>query len=643
MGSSVKEPTSEKNLRRNLARLGFLWAALVAAGLIALRGSRWLLPFELDTLDARFHLRGERPASPEHDILIVALDENSLRRLGHYPWPRRIHAQLIERLRQDAPRAIVFDIFFVEPSTPEDDEYLARAMALAGNVFLAGFSTPLATEPTPQQQILLPRFTFSATLPPQNALWHYPHVALPLPPLMAVARGLGLVDIAADVDSVYRHATLLAVYRNRLFPSLPLAVAAYTFGVPLSSLSFTAQGALKVGPVQVPLNRAGRLLINYRGRSGMFPRYSYVDVLEGQYPPGTFTHKIVLIGATAKGLGDIRPTPFDPLFHAVEINASILDNLLRSDFLRVASTPLNLLIILGLCLLPGLYLPRLPLGVGLLLTFALLGSYTYICFSSFLHRQLYLDFFPPVLGLGLTYLGLTTYRLFTLERHQRFLRRMFEFYVSPEVMRRILEHPTEDLKPGGERREVTVLFADIVGFTAISQRLAPETLVEIMNEFFTVMGDILFKYEGYIDKFLGDGIMAVFNVFPPVGYRDHALRAVKAALEMQERLEKMNRRWEREGRPTFRLAIGLNTGPAVVGNIGSEKLFHYSVIGDAVNLAARLQVLCRDYGASILIGEETYRQVQEVVAVGQRHTALVRGRETPVTFYEVRGLKMEPL
>jgi len=640
MNKSLRGPTRFLRHRRH-QRL-FL-TLLVAVGILLWRTSTLYWMFELKTLDQRFRARGPRPVGEA--VVLIAIDQPSLQRLGPYPWPRRWHARLIEALHRDQARAIVFDVLFLDPArNPQEDRQLAAATRRAGCVFFAalGLETGL---PPPWPEALKARlnyFSYPYQPSPTAPVWSYA-LQFPIAPLLREARGLGFVNVTPDEpDPLHRWANLVVQDRGRLWPSLPLSVAQYLLHVSAEEVRFDLGRAIHLGSVHIPVNRAARLLINYPGGPGTFPTYSYADALAGAYPPGTFRGKVVLIGATAPGLADTRASPFFPVHPAVEIQATILNNILHQEFLTLASPTVQVALILVLSLLPGLLFLRLNQTAGAFLILLVLSGYVGLCFHLFAAYHLYLELMAPTLALALSYVVVSTSCWLTEAAALRDLQRTMERYVAPPVMREILRRP-DQLSLQGERREVTVLFADIVDFTDLAAQYPPEIIVELLNEFFTAMTQIVFRYGGVVDKFIGDSLMAVFNVPIQAARVDHAAQAIKSALAMQELLPRLCQRWEREGRPTFSLAIGINTGQVVVGNLGSEDRMEYSVIGDAVNIAARLQELCRAYEAKILVGEETYRYVQDAIRARFRGEAQVRKRPEPVRVYEVLGLRTDAL
>lgn len=591
-------------------------AALLAFSLT--RRSDMLLRWELATLDMRFRHRGPRPPDPR--ILIVGIDEESLRTYGPFPWPRWLYAQAVETLTAAGAKAIVFDILLSDPSPVALwDQMLAEAMARSGRVFLAGHALG--------EKGVGP-----------DGLWEYEAFQGPVPLLARSAVGVGAVTYAPDPDAIYRRANLLLRCGGREVAALMLQVALWVRGIPPQAFRRLSDGTLQMGNVRLPTNLAARLLLDYAGGHGTYPLFPFAQVLQGQVPPETFRDKIVLLGAIAPGLQDLRANPFSPVFYAVEANANLLDNLLNDRYLRPAPPWWTLWVTLVLALLTAG-----PLGI-LSLKDALLGSlflnllYAALCIWLFEGRGWVWEMVAPLGGSLMASGVVLGRRLLLMEQEQRRLQQQFQVYVPPHVLASVLENPGV-LQLGGTRREVTVLFADIRGFTALSELLQPEQVVDLLNEYFSAMTDIIFKFEGMVDKFIGDQIMAVFNV--PLIQGDHALRAVKAALQMQQRLQQLHRRWVKEGKPCFTIGIGIETGVVVVGNIGSDRRMDYSVIGDAVNVAARLEELCRDLGADILIGERTYQRVKDVVQATPIGEVLARGRLTPLRAYRVEGLKEE--
>jgi adenylate cyclase len=393
---------------------------------------------------------------------------------------------------------------------------------------------------------------------------------------------------------------------------------------------------IRLGRRTVPVDRYGRLFIDYLGPGGIIPTYSAAAVLNGSLPEGALKDKIVLVGATAVGIYDLRVTPFSGNFPGVEVQATIMDNLLQGNFIHTPPFGLviMLLILVGLAVLMGLTLPRLSAAWAFIFTLFVMEGYVGINYYLFSRQGLQLELFYPLGLVVLIYLGVTMQRFLAEERERERIRKTFESYVAPTVVQEMLKHP-EQLRLGGERREITVLFTDIRGFTTMSENLDPEALVKLLHDFLNPMSNIIINLGGTIDKYMGDAIMALFGA--PLAQPDHPRLACRAALEMVASLEALNRDWAEQGRPPLRVGVGVNSGPVAVGNMGSDRLFDYTAIGDNVNLASRLEGLNKYYGTNILISETTVQGLQNGFILRDMDLVQVKGKAQAARIYELLG------
>lgn len=545
---------------------------------------------ELKTLDARFVLRGEqRPRSP---IAIVAIDEDSFDDLRlQWPWPRTMHATLIEALRRRGPAVIGVDILFTESSRdPMADQALAQALQQAGNVVMAAF--------------------FSVV---EGDLVIKENLNLPIPLLRERAAGYGFVNLPIDADGFIRRAVLVRTHQEQ----------------PQSSFTHRL---LQFIPAASRMNPSsdGPVLINFRGPSGMFPTIPYYQVLRGEVEPEALRGKIVLIGTTTPALHDLFPTPFAATrrMSGVEIQANLLETLLQGIALRHPSSLFHLLLLLTLALAAAVIgfrfrpLKAFGLVAGLGVTYGLVGMLAFAFFN------LWLEIVAPSSALFTAYGVVVLHNYAQEEREKRRLAR----YFSPAVLQEIVRRP-DTLSVGSNRRQVTVLFSDIRGFTSISEGLAPEEVVDLLGEYLTAMSEIIFKHGGVIDKFIGDAIMALYGV--PLPYEDHAARAVRTAVEMQARTGDLAPRWVAKCGVPLKIGVGIHTGEAVVGSMGSAQRLEYTAIGDTVNLASRLEGLTKDFDVSIVISEETQREIGDLLDASPLGQIKVKGRTAQVRVYSV--------
>jgi adenylate cyclase len=460
-----------------------------------------------------------------------------------------------------------------------------------------------------------------------------------LPPLLqfsSVANSIAHINMVPDEDGTLRWELLAVGYNGDYYAPIGLRAAWLYRGLKKEDLALDFKGKVLLGDTAIPTDDHGRMLINYRGPNGTFPVYSISDILDGTTPAGRFKDKIVLIGATALGIYDLRVTPFSPNMAGIEKHASVVDNILRGDFIHRTEASVVFLIFLFAIVL-GIAIPRLGAKAGAALFLALFAGYVGAVHFLFVIKGIWFNLVYPESALFFGYTSQTAYRFFTEERRARDIRKMFSSYVSKRIVDELIRDPSK-AKLGGERKEITVLFSDIRGFTSFSEKHEPEEVVSILNEYLGAMTNIVFDSEGTLDKFVGDAVMALWGA--PVGQPDHAERAVRCAIAMIKKLEELQKKWAAEGKTALDIGIGINTGDMVVGNMGAEgKKMDYTVIGDNVNLAARVEGLTRQYNNHIIITEFTYNKVKDIVRVNELGSVTVKGKQHPVVIYDLVGVK----
>lgn len=616
-----------------------LTAALQTVGLLG--------PYSLKTQDQLMRLLPAAPASPQ--VVLIAIEQADLdffqeQGVG-WPWPRELYVPLLDFCRRGGAAAVIFDLLFTEPSVygRDDDHRFAGAVAGAGNVVLPFFLSQRPPTAADNAAAVPAKSSLPVQGAPPRGTKTYQTILAPIPVLLEAARGLGNVESSPDADGTFRRLPLLVPFQDRWLPSLALAA----FLVPrqtTASWEYVA-GALQQGNLRVPLDAQGQLLLKFRGPSRSHLRLSAANVIQSEirlqhgqepiYLPDAVQGAWVLVGATAPGLMDLKPSPLAAVFPGVELHATALDNLLQGDFLRQAPgwfIWIWAVLLAAAMTLTVLYGQRLVLVLsGLLAGLALHLGLTALAFVSGWLMEPVLPAAVLVLAFGLT----TAFSYATAGRQKAALRAMFSRYMSPEVLQHLLDHP-EKVRLGGERRHLTLFFSDLAGFTTISEGLTPERLVQLLNDYLSAMTDIILAEQGTVDKFEGDAIMAFWGA--PLPQADHALRACRAALAQQAVLVDLNRQFAAQGWPPLACRIGLHTGEAVVGNLGSRKRFDYTVIGDTVNLASRLEGLNKFYGTNILASETTVQECQGLIEFLEVDWVAVKGREQPVAVFQVLAL-----
>jgi adenylate cyclase len=622
---------------------GITIALIVAVVLSALHlmHAQFLEVLEEKTLDMRFSLRGKIAPGPE--TVIAAIDEKSINKLGRFPWPRSVWGRVVDQLTEDGAKVVVFDVFFTEPENVESDDLLQKAIQRNGRVILpvvfdfseTGYKESGFTNK--KLDFLVP--SAYSVLKNANASFAPLEAKMVLPTLFrfsAFARSLAHINMLPDIDGTLRWEMLAIKYGGDYYAPIGLQAARLYRGLENIDLVLDLAGAVHLGDTAVPTDRYGRMLINYRGPAGTFSAYSISDILDRTLPPGTFKDKIILIGPTAIGIYDLRVTPFSNNMPGIEKHASVVDNILHKDFIRRTETSVYGLIFLFAIAL-GITLPRLGAKAGAALVLALFAGYLGFVYYLFVARGMWFNLVYPSFALFFGYTSQTAYRFLMEERRARDIRKMFSSYVSKRIVDELMRDPNK-AKLGGDRKEITVLFSDIRGFTSFSEKHQPEEVVSLLNEYLGAMTEIVFQYEGTLDKFIGDAIMALWGA--PVGQPDHAERAARCALAMIAKLKELQAKWAAEGKYVIDIGIGINTGDMVVGNMGAEgKKMDYTVIGDNVNLGARLEGLTRKYNNHIIISEYTYEKIKDIVHAAELDSVTVKGKEKPVVVYDLVGLK----
>lgn len=608
---------------------------------------RFLVGIDMKALDAMFSLRA--PAVPPKDVVIVAVDEKSVNELGRWPWTRVKTAGIFKNLK--SAKAVAVDIVYSEAENKEADEALAKAVKDAGNVVLGFFFRDDSTKAHGEAELGQIRRSKiglirtvgaddgqagSQTLP----VVEFGGVETNIPRIGAAAAGLGVFNIIPQEDGTYRVSNLVYLYEGDLYPTLPVSALKKFYDGDI--ILYTAPygiDSLEINDKTIPLDEEGAFQLNFYGPGGSFKTYSAVDVINGKVSPDTFKDKLVFVGVTEKGIYDIRPTPVDALFPGVEILATVAGNVIDNRFLihdtRVVIFDFAMIVIMAVVLSVIIAFVSSTF-LSLLIFGGLIVGLVFLDFHLFASYNIRPGVVYPILSLCLTYISTEAFRTIVVEKKSRFLKKAFSTYVSPQLVAEISKNP-DSLKLGGEKREISVLFSDIRGFTTLSERLTPVELVALLNEYLNPMTGIVLDEEGTLDKYIGDAIMAVFNA--PVAIANHPRKACSTAVRMIDGLNKLNEGWRAKGIPSLDIGVGINTGEAVVGNMGAELRFDYTAIGDTVNLASRLESLNKFYGTHIIVSEFTYNYVKDDFLFREIDFVRVKGKLKPIVIYELAGKK----
>lgn len=639
---------------------------------------------ELKTIDLRFHIRG--PEAPNPDVVLVVVDEKSLAQEGKWAWARSKIGRLVRKLSNAGARVIAFDIGFLEPDQTDRDvigmiqrikthvqrlgpefevlsPFLTELAAKADNDLLLadaletskadvtlGYFFQMGDQPIDEDE-QIDIFLLDGSLYNHERYTSVKAQAAPLitavsvqnniPIIAEAAAHSGYFNIFPDADGSVRRAAAAIRFDGALYASLSLKAASAYLDAPLA-IQVAAYGVdtILIGDRRVAVDELGQMVINYRGPKKTFPHISATDILNDRTPPSAIQDKLVLVGVTAAGIYDLRVTPYGTVFPGVEVHANIIDNLLSGDILKQPAwlAILDMLAMILFAVVLGAALPRLEAVGGTALALALLLGYLFLCQYLFVRSGFILNIVYPVSVILLTSAGITLHRYLSETRQKRFIRDAFSTYLAPSVVRQLIDHP-DRLVLGGEERVITAFFSDVEGFTSISEKLAPKDLVALLNEFLTEMTDITLKWEGTVDKFEGDAIIAFFGA--PNSLENQARSACMACLEMQQRLAELREAWRAQNQPLLKMRIGLHTGPAVVGNMGSKNRMDYTMMGDTVNTAARMESVNKYYGTYTLIGERTRQEAGEDIICREIDAIRLMGRTEAVAIYEPLGLQGE--
>lgn len=591
---------------------------------------------EAKTYDSRFDLiRGER--APSKDIIILSIDNASIEELDSWPWPRDYHAKIVDLLKSYGAKAVGFDVVFNKLSRePQKDKIFADSIKKANNVVLSSMisggvysqvssSSSEATEalsyigPDPYEEML-------------NGNIRY-----------------GLVNFGLDVDKSVRSARILFPLGDQM----PTSQTINDEWEPAFSLQIlkTFDPAMAKRVQEKYFDKS--FLINFAGPAHTYKTISFGNVFKGIFLENdakdyneVFKDKIVLIGSTSEVLHDTISTPFTQRYieqmPGVEVHAATLDTIMNGLEYTKASNTTNMFMVVLLGFASTLAFTFLNPLFGILTGLLISSAYIIINLFLFLNQRLWLDLVAPVSVILIVFAGIYSYRFFVEEKEKRRVRGVFKRYMSPLLVEEALKDPSK--VPSLDictKKFVTILFSDIAGFTTMSEKFPPEEVKRILDEYLTAMTEIVFRNNGVLDKYIGDAVMAIYGNISSVDTADDAFRCVKTAIEMQEKMVELRHKWVAEGSVAMQIRIGIHSGEALVGNFGSPLKMDYTVIGDAVNTAARLEGLNKNYGSTLMISQSTYELISSSIDVKSLGPAPVKGKSEAIHVYEVLGLSEE--
>ncbi|HEX9468169.1 MAG TPA: adenylate/guanylate cyclase domain-containing protein [Bradyrhizobium sp.] len=600
-------------------------------------------------------------------VTIVDIDEKSLAsKLGQWPWPRTRIADLVTNLTRLGAAAIAFDVIFSEPDrlNPDvaadtfhnlDEETRERLRALPSNDQVFADAMAHSRVVLGESGLSEALREFDKTLPvtgfamlgedPQRFMFDFPGLLRNTPVLEHAASGRGLLTINPEHDGIVRRVPMIMRAQGATMPSLSFEMLRVVTGTDTIFIKSDQAGIKSIGVkgFQIPTDGNGQLWVHFAHLDPSI-YVSAIDVLEGRVAPEKIARKLVLIGTSAVGLNDIKTTPVSPAMPGVEIHAQVLEAALTKSLL--AQPPYGPILEFGAALILGILViafapsfgPTTLVGVGALFATLLIGTSWYF----YTRQRLLVDFTYPLLSTTAIYLTLIFSSFVREQRQRQQIRSAFSRYMSPALVAQVAQSP-EKLVLGGEEREMTIMFSDVRGFTTISESYKhdPQGLTTLMNRFLTPLTNAILARKGTIDKYMGDAIMAFWNA--PLDDKEHQLNACEAAVDMLERIDVLNKTREQEAQEgghayiPLNVGVGLNTGVCVVGNMGSDLRFDYSVLGDSVNLASRLEGQSKEYGFPIIVGSKTALAVKDKFAILELDFIMVKGKKEPEVIYAIAG------
>ncbi len=582
-----------------------------------------LKSFSLRYNDTNFMLRTKQASD---EIVFIAIDEQSVNRFGRWPWRRDVLAHAVDNL--DSESLLVFDMVFSEP-TPHDIR-LADSIAEQDNSLCGFFLRHKATESLSEAQSELISNSslerLSSALGDKIRFVEGAEAEVNVESILSSCTLSGTFSTLRDSDQLLRKYPIAFTFNGEILPSIGTQALRMVLN---KDIFYEGTASYKINNHLITTDERGFSRINFYPLKS-YNTHSFTELYDGTLSKESLAGKIVILGLSEVGLGDIRVTPIGPIPGAL-VHYTFISNVLQ-DLLLHENVYLTVLSLLFFLLLPLVWILMQNIYKR-----ALLYITTYILFFTitklvYLYFNLYLDAFYPLIALLFSAIVSETLMYKKQDRQIRFVKHAFASYLSPQLLSKLIKDP-QHLKLGGEKKELTIFFSDIRSFTSISEKMDAQKLTHYLNRYFTPMSDIVMKHNGMIDKYIGDALMAFYNA--PVDVKEHAADACRTSLEMLEALERLNAQFYKEGLPSIEIGIGLNTTEVVVGNMGSQKRFNYTVIGDGVNLASRVEGLNKTFGTKILITEQTKAHIGDIFLTRPLEKFKVKGKEEEVMLYEL--------
>ena len=588
-------------------------------------------PFESFALrfnDINFKLQDKEP---NKNIVFVAVDEKSVNAFGRWPWDREKIAQGIRHLNQ--AEIVLMDMIFSEKTSQSSDQELSSSIENLNASVCGFFLRQTSTQFMPEEELDILDDSALDLLQSQVSKYKNPRfVSAPFAeinilPILESCSLSGSFSTLAESDQLLRSYPISVYFNDKLFPSLGIQALRLKFD---SDLKRESSNLVSLNNREIKLNEKGFIRLNFYKKE-QYNIISFLDVAQGKIDESYFQNKIVILGITEIGSGDVASTPigrlYGPLLHYTFIS-NFLENHLINEPKYISTLLMIILILLPLILL--FFIKKIALRVSLNI-FAYLATYIIVRYL-FVYDMIYIDLFYPLLGILFSAIFIEALAFTQEEKSSKFIQDAFSAYLSPDLLKELVKNP-DALSLGGENKKLSILFSDIRGFTSISESMDAHSLVHLLNRYFTPMTNSVLEHKGMLDKYIGDAVMAFFNA--PVDVQDHAKQACLSALDMIEKLTLLNKELAKENIPSLHIGIGINTAEVVVGNMGSNQRFNYTVMGDGVNLAARVESITKRYGVDILITEFTAKELPNDFIYRKIEAVVVKGKEESVLLYEL--------
>lgn len=613
------------------------------------------LPDSLDNRlrDYLFTIRGELPHN--QNVVIVDIDETSIKSLGQWPWSRDILAKILENLTlanvgivgldivfaeedRTSPHKILQDLKIYKKDVPNYD--LEFANIVENSPVILGYQFDLVKKDNVNAKVpQIPAIFIEKDKPQDKSyLIEAYNTILNIPQIQDRAYSSGFFNNIPDDTGIIRSVPLVISYDDTIYPSLALEVIRVINGTQKVVVQYDENGISNIvlDDISIPTDRYGRMLINFRGPERSFKYISAIDIYNNSFDKSEIDGKIVLIGTSAAGLFDLRATPFDSIFPGVEVHANIIDNILMQDFIYKASwlDGANILIIFVLSIIIVMLTTYTTFWANPIIFISFSTSYLFLVYNLLFDYGIVLNILFPIATVLIASIMTTLFDYFYNIKKEEAIKAKFASKVSKNVMDDILKNIDKN-EFSAKSKEVTIFFSDIRGFTNISEKLDAKELISFLNRYMQPMSEIIIKYQGTIDKFIGDAIMAYWNA--PIDIKNHCDLALKASLEQLEVLEKLNVELQKENLPKIDIGIGLNTGTVIVGEMGSSLRSDYTVIGDTINLGSRVESLCKYYDSKLNISNFTKDKLQEEYIFRFLDLVKVKGKNEPVEIWQVLG------